>query len=132
MTYSEMREAYNLSKSLNKDIIVGSTHALTPAHFIDDLKVLDLGGVGSRAIPNGLSEAKGQRPLQAFYDEKYFTKDAPPPQRAAPEPAPKARQELGRLHKPSVPSFAGSTVSVNSTASKDKEEKKKKRGLFHF
>jgi len=132
MTYSEMREAYNLSKSLNKDIIVGSTHALTPAHFIDDLKVLDLGGVGSRAIPNGLSEAKGQRPLQAFYDEKYFTKDAPPPQRAAPEPAPNARQELGRLHKPSVPSFAGSTVSVNSTASKDKEEKKKKRGLFHF
>ncbi|KAF9802173.1 hypothetical protein IEO21_09958 [Rhodonia placenta] len=131
MTYSEMRDAYVMSKSLNKDIIIGSTHAITPAHFIDDLKVLELGGIGSRAMPNGLNDGKGQRPLQAFYDEKYYTRDAPPPQRAAPAPAANARPEQGRLHKSSVPSFAGSTVSVNSTAS-NKEEKKKKRGLFHF
>ena len=72
MTYSEMREAYLLSKSLNKDIYIGSllffsspcgaliplsigsTHTLTPREFVDDLKVLELGGVGSRAAPNGL------------------------------------------------------------------------------
>ncbi|PCH36386.1 Sec1-like snare protein [Wolfiporia cocos MD-104 SS10] len=132
MTYSEMREAYLLSKTCNKEIIIGSTHAITPAQFVDDLKVLDLGGVGSRAIPNGLPESKGSRPLQAFYDEKYYTRDAPPPPRAAPEP-PRQRQEHGRLHAPSLHSFAGSNLSVNSTTSKSEEkEKKKKRGLFHF
>ncbi|CCM01354.1 uncharacterized protein FIBRA_03404 [Fibroporia radiculosa] len=131
MTYGEMREAYLLSKSLNKDIVIGSTHVTTPTQFVDDLKVLDLGGVGSRAIPNGLPESKGARPLQAYYDEKYFTRDAPRPQPAA-APEPKHRQEPGRLHKPSVPSFTGSTASVNSTTSKEKDEKKKKRGLFHF
>ncbi|KZT07255.1 Sec1-like protein [Laetiporus sulphureus 93-53] len=132
MTYSEMREAYLLSKSLNRDIIVGSTHAVTPAQFVDDLKVLELEGIGSRALPNGLSESKGQRPLQDFYDEKYFTRDAPPPQRA-PEPVAKTRSEHGRLHKPSINSVAGSIASSHSTGGKsEKEEKKKKRGLFHF
>lgn len=68
-----MREAYLLSKSLNKDIYIGmshkfylyhicltyvsmegSTHVTTPRQFIDDLRVLELGGVGSRSIPNGI------------------------------------------------------------------------------
>ncbi|KAI0306079.1 Sec1-like snare protein [Multifurca ochricompacta] len=80
MTYSEMREAYLLSSQLGKDIYIGSTHALTPRQFIDDLKVLDLSGTGSRAIPNGLRETRGARSYQAFYDERYFTRDAPPPQ----------------------------------------------------
>ncbi|KAH9930294.1 Sec1-like protein [Fomitopsis serialis] len=130
MTYSEMREAYLLSKSLNKDVIIGSTSSITPGQFVDDLKVLELGGIGSRAIPNGLGESKGRRPLQEYYDEKYYTRDAPRPQRPAAPPA-QARDEKGRMHKPSVPSFAGSTLSVNSTNSKS-EDKKKKRGLFHF
>ncbi|TFY68838.1 hypothetical protein EVJ58_g779 [Rhodofomes roseus] len=128
MTYSEMREVYLLSKSLGKDIIIGSTNAITPGQFVDDLKVLELGGIGSRAMPNGPGEGKERRPLQEFYDEKYYTRDAPRPQRAAP---PAAREEKGRMHKPSVPSFAGSTLSVNSTSSKT-EEKKKKRGFLHF
>lgn len=146
MTYSEMREVYLLSKALNKDIIIGeltiglswttpshdplgSTHTLTPGQFVDDLKVLDLGGIGSKAIPNGLGESKGRRPLQEAYDEKYYTRDAPRPQRQAAPPT-QTRDEKGRLHRPSIPSFAGSTMSVNSTSSKS--EGKKKRGLFHF
>ncbi|GBE89630.1 Protein transport protein [Sparassis crispa] len=129
MTYSEMREAYLLSKSLNKDIIIGSTHAVTPLEFVDDLKVLELSGIGSKAIPNGLGEGRGQRPLQQYYDEKYFTQDAPPPQRPAPASIPQPRHEHGRSNKPLIPSFAGSSASVNSSV---KEEKKKKRGLFHF
>ncbi|KAH9172950.1 Sec1-like protein [Lactarius sanguifluus] len=64
-----MREAYVLSSRLGKDVIIGSTHALTPRQFVDDLKVLDLSGTGSRAIPNGLRELQGPRPYQAFYDE---------------------------------------------------------------
>lgn len=111
---------------------LGSTHALTPRQFVDDLKVLELGGVGSKSVPNGIGDGWGKRPLQEYYDEKYFVPDAPPPQPAAPEPVPKSRQEHGRLGKPSIPSFAGSAVSLSSTGGKEKEEKKKKRGLFHF
>ncbi|TFK51842.1 Sec1-like protein [Heliocybe sulcata] len=134
MTYSEMREAYLLSNSLNKEIIIGSTHAVAPRQFVDDLKVLDLGGVGSRHVPNGLPEHKGgPRTFQEYYDEKYFTRDAPPPQRPAPSPAPSKGPDRSRLTRPSQTSFADSTLSVNSMSggSVHKEEKKKK-GLFRF
>ncbi|KAJ8456753.1 hypothetical protein ONZ51_g11942 [Trametes cubensis] len=138
MTYSEMREAYLLSKSLNKEIIVGSTHPVTPQHFVDDLKVLEMAGVGSKALPNGLGETNAPpRSAQEVYDQKYFTRDAPPPQRAAPPPSPQPSK--GRLlQRPSpVSSFTGSSLSVNSAGYGEKEsagttEKKKKRGFLRF
>lgn len=147
MTFSEVREAYQLSTALGKDIFIGtdcfailrklylrhvvsgSTHTFTPRQFIDDLKVVDRGGVGSKAIPKGLpSRGRGQRSYQEFYDEKYFIPDAAPPQRPPLNP----HEEHGKLTKPSpVSSFVGSTLSVSS--SKDgKEKKEKKRGLFRF
>ncbi|KIP07104.1 hypothetical protein PHLGIDRAFT_35581 [Phlebiopsis gigantea 11061_1 CR5-6] len=130
MTYSEMREAYLLSKSLNKDIIIGSTHAATPREFVDDLKVLEIGGVGSRALPNGLGEGRGQRPFQEFYDELYFTRDAPPPQAPAP-PAPQSRAQPGRAAHPSpIPSYASGNSTNLSGAAAEKEKKKKR--FFHF
>lgn len=141
----KVRESYQLSNSLGKDIFIGtshqspsgwllkstigSTHTITPRHFIDDLKVLDLGGVGSRAIPNGLAEGRGQRPFQEYYDEKYFTKDAPPPLRAATGNLPLPRDERKPIRPSPTNSFAGSTNSVTPSA---KEEKKKKKGLFRF
>ncbi|KAI1791834.1 Sec1-like protein [Ganoderma leucocontextum] len=138
MTYSEMREAYQLSKSLNKEIIIGSTHVLTPRQFVDDLKVLEMGGIGSKALPNGLSETSvPPRPAQEIYDQKYFTRDAPPPQRA---PAPTSQQSSGsgRLTRPSPSpassSLGGSSVSSASTnySGTIGEEKKKKRGFLRF
>jgi syntaxin-binding protein 1 len=130
MTYSEVREAYQLSTALGKDIYIGSTHTFTPRQFVDDLKVVDRGGVGSKAIPKGLpSRGRGQRPYQEYYDEKYFTPDAPPPPpQQRPPIAP--HDEHGKLMKPSpVSSFVGSTVSESSST---KDGKKKKRGLFGF
>jgi len=132
VTYSEVREAYQLSSSLNKDIHIGSTHTLTPRQFVDDLKVLDLGGVGSRALPNGLHEGRGgHRPFQDYYDEKYYTKDAPPPQRPTPAalaPPRQAERSFSQQPSPSQ-SFAGSTNSLTPSA---KDDKKKKKGLFRF
>ncbi|TFK39881.1 Sec1-like snare protein [Crucibulum laeve] len=129
MTYSEQREVYQLSNSLNREIYIGSTHTLTPRQFIDDLKVLDLGGVGSRAIPNGLRELTGgQRSYQEYYDEKYFTKDAAPPQKPPPNlSVPKDEKKAIKLSPTN--SFSG---SVNSMTPSTKEEKKKKKGLFRF
>ncbi|KIJ20950.1 hypothetical protein PAXINDRAFT_165767 [Paxillus involutus ATCC 200175] len=133
MTYSEIRECYALSRSLNKDIYIGSTHTITPRQFIDDLKVLELGGVGSRAVPNGTSTSAAHQSYQDYYDEKYFTPDPPPPQRPA-LTVPKDIRS-GKLSKPSPSSqYAASSTSVNSfgTAAEKEEKKKKKKGLFHF
>jgi len=123
MTFSEMREAYSLSSQLGKDIFVGayvesrffftemfnvwwigSTHTLTPRQFVDDLKVLDLSGVASRALPNGLRELRAARPYQAFYDERYFTRDTPPPQQ-------QQQQQQPHTHKAPV---MGKSVSARS------------------
>ncbi|KAI0091472.1 Sec1-like protein [Irpex rosettiformis] len=131
MTYSEMREAYVLSKSLNKDIIIGSTHAITPKEFIDDLKVLELNGVGSRAMPNGPPEWRGQRSFQEFYDELYFTRDAPPPQARTPA-ATSSRPLLGRSAQPSpIPSYT-SDSSANTGVVAGAEKEKKKRRFLRF
>ncbi|CAG8485741.1 1510_t:CDS:10 [Paraglomus occultum] len=40
VTYSELRSAYELSEKHNKDVIIGSTHIITPTKFVDDLKLL--------------------------------------------------------------------------------------------
>ncbi|KAH9851922.1 Sec1-like protein [Lenzites betulinus] len=133
MTYSEMREAYLLSKSLNKEIIIGSTHPITPQQFVDDLKVLELGGVGSRALPSGVGETNAPpRPPQEIYDQKFFTRDAPAPQRATPAPSSQAQEKKGFMRPSPVPSFAGSSGSVNSAnygMEKDGDKKKKHRFL---
>lgn len=100
--------------------------------------VLELGGIGSKALPNGVPETnEPQRSPQEIYDQKFYTKDAPPKQRAPPAPAPQAS---GRnfLRPSPAPSNAGSTVSVNSTNYSNsgsvygETEKKKKRGFLRF
>ncbi len=100
---------------------------MTPREFVDDMKVLELGGVGSKAVPNGLGGSRGQRPYQEFYDELYFTRDAPRP---APAPSSQARQQPGRTARPSpIPSFASAnsvTTTSSGTGEKEKEKKKKK------
>ena len=146
MTYSEIRECYQQSSASSEIFIgkivvfffliiadlkfrTGSTHTTTPRQFIDDLKVLELGGTGSRAIPNGLREGRvEQRSYQEYYDEKYFTKDAPPPQPSpTTQPAPSEQRKLLRVSPTN--SFAS---SVNSTSTTKEEKKKKKGGLFRF
>lgn len=153
MTYSEMREVYQTATSSNKDIFIGdsvssarngsriltlplnqsgSTHTITPKGFLDDLKVLDLGGAGSAALPNGLRDMRGEaKTFQELYDEKYFVKDPPPPQRA---PPPSKNPIPTRVEKfaPIQPSPTNSYQSTSSSLAPSKDEKKKKRGLFRF
>ena len=111
----------------------GSTHVVTPKGFIDDLKVLELGGAGSKTLPNGLRDMRGEsKTQQMLYDEKYFVQDAPPPQRQ-PIPgknlAPPSTEKFAPIQPSPTNSYQG---SVNSATASGKEEKKKKRGLFRF
>ncbi|KAK7048040.1 Sec1-like protein [Favolaschia claudopus] len=129
MTYSEIREAYQLSTLLNRDIYIGSTHTITPRDFVNDLSVLELGGTGSKAIPNGQREGRVGRQFQEYYDERYYTRDAPPPPRAAPAPA--ARQQQVRpTPRQQVDSFSSNISATSSMTPSVVEEKKKKKGLF--
>jgi syntaxin-binding protein 1 len=103
---------------------------------MDDLKVLDLGGVGSKVIPQGLREMHdGQRSYQEYFDEKYHIQDAPPP------PRPQVPQQSSSTSFLSVskhsspkaiqPSPTQSFSSILSDVAPEKE-KKKKKGLFRF
>lgn len=114
-------------------IATGSTHTVTPREFIEDLKVVEIGGVGSRVLPNGLREGYSQRPFQEFYDEIYYTRDAPPPQRQPAQPASQLRAQPGRSAQPSpIPSYAsGNSASVGAGGAAEKE-KKKKKGFLRF
>eukprot|EP01111_Echinosteliopsis_oligospora_P010004 TRINITY_DN3032_c0_g1_i2.p1 TRINITY_DN3032_c0_g1~~TRINITY_DN3032_c0_g1_i2.p1 ORF type:complete len:211 (-),score=77.82 TRINITY_DN3032_c0_g1_i2:89-721(-) len=40
MTYSEMRSAYEISQATQRQVIIGSTHILTPADFVEQLASL--------------------------------------------------------------------------------------------
>ena len=100
--------------------------------------MLDLSGTGSRAVPNGLRELQGPRPYQAFYDERYFTRDAPPPQQQA-QRAPQLGKSASARNAGSTPepSLSGSTLSVNSytppsSNGKEKTGKEKKRRFLGF
>ena len=116
----------------------GSTHTFTPRQFVDDLKVLELGGVGSRALPNGLRDPQGgKRAYQDYYDELYFTRDAPPPAQPPPQQQQQRQAPAPKLSRPSpVPSQAGSAVSVGTVSSaglgKEDKKDKKKKGLFKW
>ncbi|KAJ7289107.1 Sec1-like snare protein [Mycena rebaudengoi] len=126
-----IREAYQLSTSLNKDIYIGSTHVLTPRQFIKDLQVVELQGQGSKAIPNGLKDGRGGRSFQEYYDERYYLRDAPPPAR----PKPAASLAPPRQVRPSpspADSYASNVSSAPSMTPSAQEEKKKKKGLFRF
>ncbi|KAF7296537.1 hypothetical protein HMN09_01060700 [Mycena chlorophos] len=138
MTYSEIREAYALSSSLNRDVFIGSTHTVTPPEFIRDLQVLEWGGQGSKAVPNGVKDGRPGRPFQEYYDERYYTRDAPPPARPmAAAAGGRSIAPAGRNVRPGGASPApvarpppmAATDSYGSTASAQ-EEKKKKKGLF--
>lgn len=105
--------------------------------------MLDLSGVGSRAIPNGLRELRGTRPYQAFYDERYFSRDTPPPQQQQQHQTRRApalgKSVSARSVAKAAPddSFTGSSVSVNSPFASsptngDKVKEKKKRGFLGF
>ncbi len=99
---------------------------LTPEQFLDDLKVIELRGIGSKAIPNGLREGdETPRSYQQYYDERYFTKD--PPAKQLPSLAPQGKTDGTRVARPQPSPLSSSpSFQSGSTASSKVSEKKKK------
>jgi len=105
---------------------------ITPRDFVDDLKVLEIGGAGSKAIPNGLRDMRGEpKSFQQLYDERYFTKDAPRPQ-PPPQPVPQKKLAPPRAQAPTAQTSPSSSYqgSINSGMVAGEKEKKKKKGFF--
>ncbi|ORY80259.1 Sec1-like protein, partial [Leucosporidium creatinivorum] len=98
MTYSEIRAAYKVSESANKDIFIGSTNIVTPEEFVLNLSNLDRGagaGLASHGSNSTTFQApkKGSRPLAAPSDVSQDSMDrrfaaAPPQQRPPPSQYP--------------------------------------------
>jgi syntaxin-binding protein 1 len=114
----------------------GSSHVVTGKRFVEDLKVLDMEGIGSIAAANGLPNVENSRgeprSYQLAYDKKYFITDAPRPE---PRPAPpSSTNSSGRPRPPPSPNPAASNLSLHGEKDSvpKKEKEKKKRGLFHF
>lgn len=140
VTYSEIRQAYTLSQALGKDIIIGSTHIITPESFLKDVKALGRGGIGGNP-PCGLPQhpqAPGRpdwrnpgepMPYQAILDQRHWEPPVGPPPMAPPQQnlAPKKHGALGDTTR----AFSDLSVSSQgSKSSKSKDGEKKKRGLF--
>lgn len=115
---------------------IGSTHIVTPERFIDDLKVLEMEGVGSVALPNGLpvgGPASGE--YQEYYDKRYFTADVPPP--APPSSSGRARGD-GSQSRPTNnggglgPGGYTAPAPGHATLSSSGIKEKKRHRLFGF
>ncbi|KAK8849808.1 hypothetical protein IAR55_005144 [Kwoniella newhampshirensis] len=63
MTYSEMRCAYTVGQALGKEIIIGSTHVLTPETYCASLRSVGRGGVAANP-PNAI-QLHPQGPVRA-------------------------------------------------------------------
>lgn len=129
-------------------LYLGSTHILTPERFIDDLKALEIEGVGSAALPNGLpTGSSGAGEYQEYYDKRYFTPDAPAPAPVAPPPKTNGgnrpmnayRDNGGGYGSANARPAAPAPLSTSSLAPPPMQsgevsagKLKKKRGLFGF
>ncbi|KAH8089154.1 Sec1-like protein [Filobasidium floriforme] len=153
LTYSERRMAYLIGDALNKEVIIGSTHNVTPESFAADLRSLGRSGIGGNP-PNAkplspyvkLQKSLSGAPpsFQQILDSRIWTEPVgppalappPPPQMTGPTPSTSSKHMSnlipGRTSSP-APSF-NSKLSFKRDKKKDKEEaptdEKKKKGLF--
>jgi syntaxin-binding protein 1 len=100
---------------------------VTPKGFVEDLKALELGGVGSDSLPNGLRDPREARSYQEYYDEKFFTRDAPRRPRPPLQPLAPPQGSRRPPHSPAMlsPTPSGGSAVSHSSAKDDKEKKKK-------
>ncbi|WVR07906.1 hypothetical protein IAU60_004949 [Kwoniella sp. DSM 27419] len=148
MTYSEMRCAYTVGRTLGKDVYIGSTHVVTPELFTQQLRALGRGGIGAnppgglQPHPQGPSRPNRQpgRPTsyQNILDYRHWVPPVGPPPLAPPPQAPTPQAQGSSLKPPALqkqnsfaPSLNGSMASLSLGGGKEgKDGEKKKKKLF--
>jgi syntaxin-binding protein 1 len=54
VSYAELRVAYDLMRKNSREVIIGGTHLLTPAGYLDELKTLE--SVAPKAKPEQVDD----------------------------------------------------------------------------
>ncbi|GHJ83907.1 hypothetical protein NliqN6_0309 [Naganishia liquefaciens] len=139
MTYSEQRLAYLIGDSLNKEVIIGSTHQITPETFINDMRTLGRAGVGGNppnakplspyAPPASRTENGRQPTYQMILDSRVWSEPVGPPP-LPPVATPPAPQPSRFGSSRAVPRDASPAPTTGSKMSsfglgRGKDEKKK-------
>ncbi|KAK3990061.1 protein transport protein sec1 [Cladorrhinum sp. PSN332] len=78
-TYSEARACYEVSEKHNRDVILATSHTVSPAKFVEDLRLLN-------ADRRRLNLPQDQPPPKA--PAHLFERPAPPPQQQRPQAPP--------------------------------------------
>ncbi|KAJ9097825.1 hypothetical protein QFC19_006693 [Naganishia cerealis] len=143
MTFSEQRMAYLIGDALNKEVIIGSTHQLTPASFINDMRTLGRAGVGgnppnatplSPYVPSPSRPENGRQPsYQMILDSRIWSEPVgppplpPPATSAQPAPPPSSRfnSALNLNRNTSPAPSTGSKMSFGLGRHKDDKKKEK-------
>ncbi|CAO3658545.1 unnamed protein product [Umbelopsis ramanniana] len=111
MTYSEIRSAYEIGDMHNRDVIIGSSHIITPAGYIQDLsKLRKPAPIPHRVIP-------------------AYSPPAPPAQESSRTLRPHVPHLPRSLSPSPLPSLTTSKSSDSPMESDKSEKQKKKKGL---
>ncbi|KAK4103613.1 Sec1-like protein [Parathielavia hyrcaniae] len=139
-TYSEARACYDVSEKQSRDVFLATSHMLTPARFIADLRVLK---TDRRRLDLPMDRPPPKAPAH------LFERPAPPPVQQQPQPVqqqlpPQVAASMGRQNppggaRPPTKALAGMSLSsggassaslASSEASGKKDKEKKKRNIF--
>lgn len=118
-TYSEIRSAYEIADTYNRDVFIGTTEILRPTKFIEELGSLRL------PVPAPMSVIAPYVP-------------PPPPQKQQDSGVSKTASLMSHMHintSSSVLSNKSSSMSLDklsATSDDSSKEKKKKKGLGRF
>ncbi|CAB4431521.1 unnamed protein product [Rhizophagus irregularis] len=119
VTYSELRSAYEISENekLKKDVVIGSTHIITPQQFVDDLKVLRTRGYAQPPVQPQFQQPQLQQPqLQSTPPQLPPRQGLPPKPDNAPnyymQPQPQSQQQQQNRYYPGGPGGYGQQQST--------------------
>lgn len=131
-TFGEARSCYEVSQSFGKDVILTTSHMLTPSLYLRQLGDLS---ADRRRLDLPVDRPKPTAPAH------LFERETPPPQPQV-QPPPQRKSPMPRLNPPAPPTAAmgamslgptngsSSTAAPSSSTKLSKEKKEKKRHHF--
>ncbi len=146
-TYSESRACYEVSQSMNKDVLLATSHMMTPSLFLRQVGDLS---VDKRRLNLPAEQPKPKAPAHLFEREPPPPPKPDPVRRQQPVPPTAAMNAMningpgqlhpspyanggGRSHPLPAPPSADSSISSNKLAKKDKDkDSEKKKHRFGF
>ncbi|RKO88418.1 Sec1-like protein [Blyttiomyces helicus] len=114
ITFPEIRTAYEITKGLKREIVVGSTHLLTPSIFLEGLRELGASGRAPLTLPSATDKI-------ARYPSTSSTRSISPPRDLPVPPTPTSpSQKRTSVVGPSPPPSNRSSLAAPSSPSSNR------------